>query len=210
MDDFPDNVFKIHNRAFSPYHKIGENGEIAYVPPIPKDHSTLWERFKATSQFYRLCANKLFESKLYNDLNVFLKNVVLFATSQDIKTDQKHAKNVTEVIRQICINESWPLTLKLLKHFKEKVELDGTRFILVDGAPFSKNSVGMKYSNKDLFNYCRENNIEYLSVYEKLAEIRTYENRTKYFFKDNHPTPLANREMSLHFAEKLKDHITLK
>jgi hypothetical protein len=209
VDDFSDNVFKIHNRVFSPYHKIGENGEIVYVPPIPKDHSTLWEKFKATSQFYRLCANKLFESKFYNDFNLFLKNVVFFVTPKDKKADEKQANSVTEARRQICINESWPLTLKLLKHFKERVEKNGSRFILVDGAPFSENSVGTKYSNKDLLNYCRQNNIEYLSVYEKLAEIRNYENRAKYFFKDNHPTPLANRKMSLYFAKKLKDHIKL-
>src|SRR5438128_7260888 len=84
-DDFPDNVMQIHGRGFSPYHKIDSNGQLVYIPPAPKDVAPLWETFKKSSMFYRLLANKILESKNYNDF-LKIKQELLHTVSNSVSS----------------------------------------------------------------------------------------------------------------------------
>ncbi|NLD36518.1 MAG: hypothetical protein GX654_06585 [Desulfatiglans sp.] len=203
-NDFFDNVQSLHIKEYSPYHKIGENDKLVYIPPVPKNHDSLWERFKQSSLLYRLITNKLFESRFYNDLNVLKADILSYLKHSRNNGDSNEALNYDEMVRTTIANEAWPLTLRLVKYFKEQVEGNGSKFLLVDGSGFENNPVGKTYSNKDLEEYCFENEIDYIHVYEKYNEIFSHKDRGKYLLNDNHPTPYANREIALFFAEKLE------
>lgn len=202
-DDFGDNVFEVNGIAYSPYHKLDDKGELRYIPPRPKDTTSAWEWFKKTSRLYRLFANKLFESKFYNDLLKFNKNTMGLITHLFDKTLQPQTNLYSQRVKKICTEKSWPLTLKLIEHFKKIVEADGADFIIVDGLKFNDNFVGLTYSNKDLEAFCRKSGIHYIAAYPKHYELKTGIDKKIYFFKDNHPKAIGNKLISEYVAEKM-------
>src|SRR5712691_9108200 len=203
-DDFPDNVMQIHGRGFSPYHKIDSSGQLVYIPPAPKDAALLWETFKKSSMLYRLLANKILESKNYNDF-LEMKNELLHTISNTMSADKsKNKKSYEEIRKNICINEAWPLTLRLIQSFKYPVEKNGSHFILVDGQEFYDTNVGTVYSNKDLEDFSRENHINYLPSYKKHSELLKSENTQRYTLRDGHLTALGNKEMSIFLADEIR------
>jgi hypothetical protein len=202
-DDFPDNVIQIHGRGFSPYHKIDSSGQLIYIPPALKETVSLWETFKKRSMFYRLLANKVLESKNYNDF-LKMKNELLYTMSHTVSTDNgKEKKRYQEVRKAICINESWPLTLYLIQVFKHEVEKNGSRFILVDGQEFHTTNVGTVYSNKDLESFSKMNGINYIPSYNKYSELLKYEDKQRYTLRDGHLNALGNKEMSIFLADEI-------
>jgi len=207
MDDFPDNVMQIHGRTYSPYYKIDQNGELVYIPPIPKDTSTLWERFKQTSSFYRLLANKFLESKFYFQVVRFEKNLISYVRGIGSSNPDGLGKDYETTRKEICIKEGWPLTLRLIKHFKEEVEESGSQFVLVDGEEFYDVNVGSVYANRDLAEYCLKNGISYIPGYERYAQLKSVVNPQKYFFKDHHLTALGNEEVARFVGQKIKEHL---
>lgn len=204
MDDFPDNVMKIHGRAYSAYHRLDIYGRLVYIRPVPKDFSSPWERFKANSRLYRLAANKVLESKFYNELQQ-LKNGVAHAAGRVVGASPSESKgSYAEERQRICVTESWPVTLRLIQHFRDEVEKDGGHFVLVDGEPFYDVNVGTVYSNGDFEDFCLRDNISYIPAYKKYSELRSLPDAEKYFFKDHHMKPVGNREMSLVLAEQIR------
>jgi hypothetical protein len=202
-DDFPDNVMQIHGRGFSPYHKIDSSGQLVYIPPALKETAPLWETFKKSSLLYRLLANKILESKNYNDF-LKMKSELLHTISHTASTDKgKEKKRHEEVRKAICINESWPLTLRLIQAFKYQVEKNGSHFILVDGQEFHDINVGTVYSNKDLEDFSRMNHINYISSYKKHAELFKSEDKKRYALRDGHLNALGNKEMSIFLADEI-------
>jgi len=209
MQDFWDNLSQLHRRDYSPYHRLSANGELILIPPLPKGSPELWEQFKKASRLYRLLANKLLESKLYNDLKG-LKDEVRHSFRRRVQPGKKEGKSFKELSREMCINESWPLTLQLIRYFRDQVETDGKKFVLVDGQEFSDGSVGTRYHNKDLETFCRQNGIAYIPAYTRYAEIRNSKDREKYLFLDNHMKVPGNRIMSRFLAEEIKKLIPSK
>jgi len=203
MQDFSDNLIQLHRREYSPYHKLSANGELVLIPPLPKDSPKLWEQFKKVSRLYRLLANKFLESKLYNDLKG-LGNEVEHTLQRWIQPEKKKGKSFQELRREMCINESWPLTLQLIRNFRGQVEADGRKFVLIDGQEFSDESVGTRYKNKDLEEFCRQTGIAYIPAYTRYAEIRNSKEREKYLFLDNHMKVPGNRIMGRFLADEIK------
>ena len=207
MDDFADNMIQLHRREFSPYHKLTADGELVLIPPIPKDFSKLWERFKKASRLYRLMANKVLESKVYNNMKELSNEIghSLHAWSASTKTGEK--EGYLDRWREICINESWPMTLRLISYFRDQVEARGGKFLLVDGQEFSDKTVGMRYKNKDLEEFCRRSGIAYVPAYIPYAGIRNSKEREKFLFLDNHMKVPGNRIMSRYLAEEIRKFI---
>jgi hypothetical protein len=209
-DDFPDNVIQIHGRGFSPYHKIDSSGQLVYIPPALKETAPLWETFKKRSMFYRLLANKVLESKNYNDF-LKMKNELLHTISHTMSTDKgKEKKRHEEVRKAICINESWPLTLRLIQAFKHQVEKNGSHFILVDGQEFHNINVGTVYSNKDLEDFSKMNRINYIPSYKKHSELLESGDKQRYTLGDGHLNALGNKEMSVFLADEISPFLLEK
>lgn len=206
MQDFSDNLAQLHRRDYSPYHKLSANGELVLIPPLPKGSPKLWEQFKKSSRLYRLLANKFLESKLYNDLKG-MGNEVEHTLQRWIQPEKREGKSFKELSREMCINESWPLTLQLIRNFRDQVEADGRKFVLIDGQEFSDESVGTRYKNKDLEEFCRQTGITYVPAYLRYAEIRNSKERGKYLFLDNHMKVPGNRIMSRFLAEEIRKFI---
>ncbi len=205
-DDFGDNIIEVSGVDYSPYHRIAENGDLEVVPPVLKDTSTPWERFKRSSLLYRLYANKLFESRFYHDLKSINKSVAGLLHSSEADASVLKARSHGETVKALCVSKSWPLTLRLIEHFNYIVKQDNREFILVDGLTFNDNFVGETYTNKDLEAFCMDRNINYLAAYPKHRELNTDKNRRDYFFRDNHPTSLGNEKISAYVAQKLIPH----
>lgn len=205
MDDFPDNTIKIHGRGYSAYHRVDTNGELVVAPPLPKDTSTPVEQFKANSRLYRLVANKILESKIYNE-TIHLKNSLVHAVKETVGTSHAGASggSYADERKRICVEESWPLTLRLIQRFRDSVEKDGGLFILIDGEPFYDVNVGTVYSNLDFEDFCLENNISYIPAYRKYAELRSNPDAGRYFFRDHHMKPMGYWEMSAVLARDIK------
>ena len=207
MQDFSDNLIQLHRREYSPYHKLSASGELVLIPPLPKDSPEMWERFKKISRLYRLLANKFLESKLYNDLKG-LRNEVDHTLQGWVQPEKRKSKSFQELRREMCINESWPLTLHLIRNFRDQVEADGRKFVLVDGQDFSDESVGTRYKNKDLEEFCRQTGINYIPAYIRYAEIKNSKEKEKYLFLDNHMKVPGNRIMSRFLAEEIRKFIS--
>lgn len=209
-DDFGDNVFEVHGREYSPYHVLERDGSLRYVPPVPKDTSTAWERFKKSSLLYRILSNKFHESKFYHDTKIFFTDLwVALKPGKKAETADMNA-GYAAMRREVIVKKSWPLTLRLISHFKELVARDGARFVLVDGLAFSYASEGIVRRNEDLRRHCEEQGIDYLPVYPKLEQLKSYPDRKTYFFRDNHPTPVANRELAGHVGKLIEGLIARK
>jgi hypothetical protein len=203
-DDFGDNVYEVQGVSYSPYHELDASGNLVFIKPVPKDTTTLWEEFKKNCMLYRLFANKLFESKFYYELGVIHNSVRMYLKSFE---NQSQGISYSQRIKNICTTKGWPLTLELIKYFNRVVAENGTPFILVDGLKFNPNFVGETYNNSDLERYCNDQGIEYIAVYPKHEELKSLRHTKNYFFKDNHPTPEGNREISLYLAEEINDYL---
>jgi len=99
------------------------------------------------------------------------------------------------------------LTLRLIRYFRDEVEADGAKFVLVDGQAFYDVNVGTRYKNRDLEEYCRENGIAYIPAYVRYAQLKGSPEKSIYFFLDDHMKPAGTRAMSEFLAEELKKFI---
>ena len=180
----------------------------SYIPPVPKDMSAPWERFKAGSMLYRVLANKILESKVYNDIVKVANDLALAVGGADKTSGGDSAVKYVEWRRKICIEESWPLTLRLIQLFKETVEQNGAHFILVDGEPFYDESVGSVYSNHDLEEFCRRNGINYIAAYKPYSKLKSSTDTSRYFFRDHHLKPEGIKQMSVVIAEHINAILT--
>lgn len=204
MDDFGDNIIETHPKEYYPYHLIGENGELVYVKPVLKDITTPWERVKRSSMLYRLLANKWLESKLYHNMTELGKKLAYHINRIGGAEEEGAVVDPDEWRRKILIEKSWPLTLRLIELFRDTVEKNGAEFVLVDGKLFNDLNVGTVYSNKDLEAFCKEKNIHYIPVYDLHDKLLFGPDKSEYFFKDNHPTPKGNKELTMVVAEGVR------
>jgi hypothetical protein len=201
MDDFADNIIETHPRSYSAYHVINKKGELEYIAPIPHDTSGPWEQFKKKSRLYRLVANKMLESKNYNNLKELFDRSVFYVKSNLMSNKKKINYDGHEDFRKrICIDKSWPLTLRLIEYFAQIVKADRSEFILVDGKIFHDRNVGTRYKNLDLEKFCDGKSINYLPAYNEL-DAMSGNNFNNNFFKDFHPKPLGNHKLAEFLAE---------
>ena len=206
MDDFGDNVLELSGNKHAPYYRIDENNELVYYPPVPKDTGSFMGKFKRQwCFFYRLVANKVTESNFYHNYKILKKRLSLYLKEGLISNHKSNeeTKNYDSMKKQIYINRSWPLTLRLIKYFKDRVESNGAQFIVSDGRIFDEN-VGSVYSNKDFEHYCILNDINYIPSYKILAEITSTKDSNKYFLVDGHPNQLGNKMISKFLSEGIK------
>ncbi len=196
MDDFADNIIETHIRDYSPHYDIDDGGELRLIPPKPKDVSTVWEQFKKKSFLYRQLANKLIESKKYRDLLDLYDN--LFSPYGDSKLG---LDSFAEYRKDVCLKKALPVTLNLIRRFRDVVEKDGVRFVVMDGYKFRDEYVGTVFLNNDFEQFCRANSIAYIPVYKKKLELD--ENSPKYYLKDSHPNSAGNREIARFAADQL-------
>jgi hypothetical protein len=203
MDDFPDNLQEVHQRPHHPHHRLDERGELVLVAPMEKDTGTPWEWFKRTSRLYRLLANKLLESRLYfraqrleRDLRFRLARVRggEWATAPGDAESER---------RRLLIERGWPLTLKIIAAFQERVERDGGRFVLSDGRRLYARNVGTVYRNRDIEEFCRERGIPYIPAYEVVDGLDAQPEPEQFLLNDHHPTPLGNEVIARFLAERL-------
>ena len=134
-----------------------------------------------------------------------IKQELLHTVSNSLSSSKKkHKKSYEEIRKTICINESWPLTLRLIQSFKDQAEKNGSHFILVDGQEFHNINVGTVYSNKDLEDFSKTNHINYIPSYKKHAELTKSENTQRYTLRDGHLTALGNKEMSIFLVDEIR------
>lgn len=207
MCDFRDNIFKTHQRMRSPYFTLASDNSLVFVPPEPVDLTTPVERLKRSSLLVRLFANKLLASKFYQDI-LQVKDIIFSAhlPKQKEKTtkkgDEPEPIDPKLRIEQLLTEKSWPLTIRLLQEFKMEVEQEGASFILVDGKHFTPNTAG-KYTNQDLKQFCIENKIPYIPIYEEYEALKKDTPNKNYFLGDGHPTVLGNEMLSKILTDKL-------
>ena len=204
MADFADNLLEIHKRKYSAYHRITASGELVYVPPLPKDTPIFFERFKRTSLLYRLLANKFLESKVYHDYLRIYNQLSYAVERNNSRQNYEHINDYRKYRKKILTRKGWPLTLKLIEHFRDKVEENNAQFLVVDGREFSDNNVSPVYSNKDFEAFCTEKGINYIPGYKELFRLQSSGNSEEHFFVDQHPTALANEKISLFLLEEIK------
>ena len=124
MDDFEDNIIETHQRTRSPYYIFDKKGALVFVPPIPVDTTTFWETFKRSSLLYRLLANKLLESKFYNNgMNLLYK--IKYSLKHQTEKNTNKEDNFLETKNKVLKNKSWPITLRLIQEFNDSVEKMG-------------------------------------------------------------------------------------
>jgi hypothetical protein len=206
MDDFGDNLLEIHRREWSPYYTVADDGQLIYVPPIPKDLESSWERFKKASSFYRLMANKLLESKFYAEIvNLANEGTLQFRGESGIQSTSHRDAQM-----ELCIKKGWPLTMRLLKRFNDVVRAEGCDFIVVDGRTLSPESLGTVYSNRDIESACQSKGIKYIRGYEEYVKLWASENPHQYFFRDNHPNVLGFELIGRELAEKIARYLNVE
>lgn len=205
MDDFPDNVVKIHGRLYSPYHQLLPDGTLKLIPPTPKDITTLWERFKRHSKLYRHSANRVLESKLYSQLVKIEKNVSAFIRTVRTGRGESRPQDFDTYRKEVCVKESWPVTLSIIEHFDQMVKANGSRFLLLEAAKFYEETVASVYSNDDFEKALEKRGVPYLRVYEEYERINNANDPEKYFFKDSHLKAVGNEEVARFIAAKLRD-----
>lgn len=218
MSDFSDNIFETHQRTRSPYFKLTDQGILEFVPPTPVDLTTPVERLKRNSILVRLLASKLLTSSFFKDL-ISLKKSLDEMSAQVKKTiiRQKVEQVTASLHRSEDINllteKAWPVTLAMLKLFKNKADRAGARFVLVDGNRFLPNTAG-DYKNTDMELFCRKEHIDYIPVFEEYHYIKENDPMNVYFFKDGHPKNKGNEYLAHAIAEKMaalvKDEINVR
>jgi hypothetical protein len=200
MNDFSDNVVELHERTYSPYFELTTRGTLSLIAPRDKDTSGLWERFKEESLLYRAIANKVLESKAYNDILAIGRDSV-----PSEHTSGTSPRGYAEFRKEVAVKKALPVTLELIKHFRDVVNRDGGRFIVVDGERFHPRDVGTVFTNKDFEKFCKRSSIDYLAAFAKYAE---FERSPGWFLNDHHLTAAGNREVGRFLAEKLYDYLT--
>jgi len=206
MNDFPENVLTTHGKYHIPYHKIAPGGELQYIPPVPKSTTTLWEKFKKASWLYRLVANKILTSKAYHHVRE-LQNSLKFAIVRLRDPNHQEDQSYEEVYRTTMFDVCWPLTLRLVAHFKKIAEGDGARFVLADGMEFNSATVGSRFSNKDFESLLREKGVNYIPLYPLDSEMRRPENYAKYVFRDNHLKAVGNERIGVELGRRLLEYL---
>ncbi|GEM_PF-5092988 len=195
MSDFQDNIIETHKRTRSPYFEITDDNSLRFIKPVPVDMSSFTEKLKRSSLLLRLLANKFYASKIYND----------FLTYKDNILTKKKIKNTVQK-ENIIAKKTYPLTIRILSEFKKDVEANGAKFIIVDGVEF-KDNISDFYTNKDLENFCRKNNMIYIPVYKEYGSLRKSDSPIKYFFSDGHPTKSGNEYLSKIITRKLLPYL---
>ncbi|MGA2227623.1 MAG: hypothetical protein ABSH41_24575, partial [Syntrophobacteraceae bacterium] len=194
MDDFANNIIETCKRDYSPHCDIDGAGELRFLQPKPKDLSTPWEQLKKKSLLCKQITIKFFESKMYQDLMLAL-NLNLFIP---------HGYSwlrLDEYRKDICLEKALPVTLNLIRRFRDVVERDGARFVVIDGCKFSGKYVGTVFQNNDFEQFCRVNSIAYIPAYKRQLELD--ENSPKYYFKNLHLNSEGNQEVARFAADQL-------
>lgn len=199
MDDFPDNLLEVHGRPHLPHHRLDAAGELVLQPPVPRDLDSPVERLKRASLLYRAVANRILESKLYNDARV------LAALARGRLRGGGGGGGGVEARQRALVERGWPLTLALIEAFRSTAEADGARFVLVDGLKFNEVNVATVHGNVDLEAACAARGIGYLATYDVLAAMKSAENRPELFFRDHHPRPLGNDILARALAARLAE-----
>lgn len=205
MDDFPENIIETHGKYHIPYHHLNENGKLEYIPPLPKDTTTLWEQFKRSCLLYRLLANKLLESELYFEMTEYLKTVKYYLYPNRDAAEKK--SDLQKFRREMLLSKAWPLTLRLIKHFHDICLENGTNFILADGREIGENTVGIKYSNEDFKNELEKMGIAYVPVYKMDSPLRESDQYSRFVFKDNHLNALGNTIVGSFLSKEVMKYI---
>lgn len=207
MSDFHDNIFETHKRTRSPYFEINKNNELVFVPPQPVDDTGMLARIKKSSLLFRLLANKLLESRLYNEVNTLLEKI-RFRLNPETTEDNANITDPREARKKVMREKAWPVTLRILQQFQTDVSKHGAHFILIDGRIITDEFGGV-YRNKNLQEFCRVNNIPYIPVFQEYEQLRKGKERKKLFFRDGHPNIDGNRRLSAIVAEKLIPHLPI-
>ncbi len=203
MCDFDDNIIETHYKTRSPYLKLDDNNNFVFIAPEKIDMETFLARLKKKSHFYRFAANKVLSSKLYYNVDTFFKKRKL------IQSRNKSNNNYDDVRKSLIKNKSWPITTSLLKAFRKKVNEDGGIFILIDGQLFVEKCSGC-FKNNDLKEFCKQNSISYISVYDAIEELKL-QDRSSYFFEDGHLNSIGNQIIAKEISTKLlKIFVTVK
>ncbi len=202
MDDFADNVLELNGNQHAPYYEMDVNGKLKLNLPASKDTSTWHAKFRRKwCKLYRLIMNKYLESAVFAQWSrIKLETVHLWnATFNGRQADAD--RDYEKYVQNEFVNESWPLTLELIKRFNETVKSDGKDFILVDGRGFNE-YIQARYTNKNLENFCRLNAIKYIPGYQKIDSLKD-EAFSEYFFTDGHPNIKGNYKIGSFIAEQL-------
>ncbi len=202
MNDFHDNIFETHYRTRSPYYGLDKEGNLFFIPPVPVDLTTPWERFKRESLLYRLMANKFLSSKLYHDIGQWQEKAALYF-AKEISDKKSITTKVVKDRNYYLRNKAWPVTLKLLQKFNAEVEKNGGIFILVDGYPITVETAG-GYTNKTLEEFCKKSSINYIPLYKEYLDFKHAEDE-HYFLLDSHPTSLGNEKLAEELMKKLPE-----
>ncbi len=210
MDDFYDNIYALSLNKHAPYFYLDETGALHFRPPVPKNTSTFTAKLKRNSQFYNLVKDKVLESQAYNYVLELYRKISFALNSAGTEGYANGIVAYAEHQKRIYINEAWPLTLRLIQLFKNKVAADGAPFILVDGRRFDKNGVGSVYNNEDLERFCKQNGIYYIPAYKVMSRLKRARENGSYFFVDGHPNQKGNRELGIFVAREIFAYLTQK
>jgi len=209
MADFPDNILETHHRTRSPYHSLNKSGELEDILPVPVNLATPFERFKRSSLLYRLFANKLLASKAYNDAKAIANKALYSLRPKSPSTGETKAKASSSYAEQrmnALRTKSWPVTLKLITEFRDIVEKNGSKFILIHGRNLTAGNTG-GYTNQDFINFLKRNEISYILAYDIYEEIRFHRPKEEnLFFEDSHPRAAGNDILGHHIADNLASY----
>ncbi len=202
MGDFTDNVKALSGKKHTPYFLLDDKGNLVFIPPVPKNENRIMANLKRKwFMTYRLFANKLLESKSYNDFILAKKAILAYFNSKN-KSEKSFTKNYMDLNKEIYINVSWPVTLALIKQFHSETQANGSQFIVVDGRPFIK-PITDNYSNDDLKTFCNSYSIPYIDAYKEYERLQCSENSDRYFLNDGHPTALGNELLANYIVDRL-------
>ena len=193
MDDFADNIVETDGRDYPPHYDIDDSGHLHFIPPRIRDLSAAWEQLKEQSLLCRQISNKFIESKTCKELLLVLNRILFRPRGDGWRTLKEYRKD-------ICLKKALPVTLNLIKRFRDTVEEDGARFVVMDGHKFSDEYVGSEFQNSDFEQFCRSNSIAYIPAYKGTVELW---NSPRYYFKDLHLNAEGNREAAYFAAAQL-------
>jgi hypothetical protein len=152
-------------------------------------------------------ANKFLASKLYHDIDHQIQS--FYFLLRDKKPNQNYRTNNANIRKDFLKEKAWPLTLKLLLKFRQQVEKNGAKFLIVDGHPITADSSG-GYTNKDFEAFCKLNTITYIPMYKEYLQLKSSKQKSEYFLKDGHPTSRGNEILSQLLAEKFLNYYPVR